>query len=120
MIHWKEMIYLSNQFTHSQKQALLLTFGSRGSQPGLFTWPRGIAVGPDNAIVVADSSNHRVQVFNEQGQHRLSFGCYGNGEGETGSYPGNVTRNTSNEQKNTPTSFFFLLPISKCMHYYVL
>jgi hypothetical protein len=28
---------------------------------GLFTWPRGIAVGPDNSIVVADSSNHRVQ-----------------------------------------------------------
>lgn len=39
-----------------------MTFGSRGSQPGLFTWPRGIAVGPDNSIVVADSSNHRVQV----------------------------------------------------------
>ena len=48
-----------------------MTFGSRGSQPGLFTWPRGIAVGPDNAIVVADSSNHRVQVFNEHGQHRF-------------------------------------------------
>ena len=50
-----------------------MTFGSRGSQPGLFTWPRGIAVGPDNAIVVADSSNHRVQVFNEHGQHRFRF-----------------------------------------------
>ena len=66
----------------SPKQSLLMTFGSRGSQPGLFTWPRGIAVGPDNSIVVADSSNHRVQVFNEHGQHRFSFGCYGNGEGE--------------------------------------
>lgn len=39
-------------------------------------------MGPDNSIVVADSSNHRVQVFNEHGQHRFSFGCYGNGEGE--------------------------------------
>ena len=116
----KNESFMKSIHSFSQKQALLLTFGSRGSQPGLFTWPRGIAVGPDNAIVVADSSNHRVQVFNEQGQHRLSFGCYGNGEGETGSYPGNVTRNTSNEKKNTPTSFFFLLPISKCMHYYVL
>jgi len=70
----------NNQYI--QKQALLLTFGSRGSQAGLFTWPRGIAVGPDNTIVVADSSNHRVQIFNEGGEHRLSFGCYGNGEGE--------------------------------------
>jgi tripartite motif-containing protein 71 len=67
---------------HMQKQSILLTFGARGSQPGLFTWPRGIAVGADNTIVVADSSNHRVQIFNENGQHRFSFGCYGNGEGE--------------------------------------
>merc|ERR1712226_1634171 len=76
--------HLFNQKSASlmQKQSLLMTFGSRGSQPGLFTWPRGIAVGPDNSIVVADSSNHRVQVFNEHGQHRFSFGCYGNGEGE--------------------------------------
>lgn len=34
----------------------------RGSEAGCFTWPRGLAVGPDNTIVVADSSNHRVQV----------------------------------------------------------
>merc|ERR1712226_686887 len=64
------------------KQALVLKFGARGSQPGFFTWPRGIAVGPDNTVVVADSSNHRVQIFDEHGEHRLSFGCYGNGEGE--------------------------------------
>ena len=73
---------INSGLTSSPKQTLLMTFGSRGSQPGLFTWPRGIAVGPDNSIVVADSSNHRVQVFNEHGQHRFSFGCYGNGEGE--------------------------------------
>jgi len=65
-----------------QKQALVLKFGARGSQPGFFTWPRGIAVGPDNTIVVADSSNHRVQIFDEQGQNRFWLGGYGNGEGE--------------------------------------
>ena len=47
---------------YMQKQDVKLHFGSRGSQPGHFTWPRGIAVGPSNTIVVADSSNHRVQV----------------------------------------------------------
>ena len=60
--------YPANSTTakYMQKQSLLLTFGSRGSQQGLFTWPRGIAVGPgDNSIVVADSSNHRVQVNTE-------------------------------------------------------
>merc|ERR1719339_456619 len=64
------------------KQALVLKFGARGSQPGFFTWPRGIAVGPDNTVVVADSSNHRVQIFDEHGQNRFWLGGYGNGEGE--------------------------------------
>lgn len=45
-----------------QKRRLQFSVGSRGSEPGCFTWPRGIAVGPDNTMVVADSSNHRVQV----------------------------------------------------------
>jgi len=65
-----------------QKQALVLKFGARGSQPGFFTWPRGIAVGADNTIIVADSSNHRVQIFDEHGQTRFWLGGYGNGEGE--------------------------------------
>merc|ERR1711872_1212116 len=65
-----------------QKQALVRKFGARGSQPGFFTWPRGIAVGADNTIIVADSSNHRVQIFDETGQTRFWLGGYGNGEGE--------------------------------------
>lgn len=45
-----------------QKRRQLFQLGGRGSEPGCFTWPRGVAIGPDNSIVVADSSNHRVQV----------------------------------------------------------
>ncbi|XP_045119042.1 RING finger protein nhl-1-like [Portunus trituberculatus] len=67
---------------YMQKQRLLLKIGSRGSEPGSFTWPRGIAVGPDNSIVVADSSNHRVQVFDQQGKFIKEFGAYGSAEGE--------------------------------------
>ncbi|KAH8039711.1 hypothetical protein HPB51_008304 [Rhipicephalus microplus] len=44
-----------------QKRRMQLKIGTRGTEPGCFTWPRGVAVGPDNSIVVADSSNHRVQ-----------------------------------------------------------
>ncbi|KAF2357375.1 NHL repeat [Trinorchestia longiramus] len=65
-----------------KKQHLLLQIGSRGSEPGNFTWPRGVAVGPDNSIVVADSSNHRVQVFDQNGSFQKEFGSYGNGQGE--------------------------------------
>ncbi|XP_018335904.1 RING finger protein nhl-1 [Agrilus planipennis] len=65
-----------------QKCHLLFKIGGRGSEPGLFTWPRGVAVGPDNTIVVADSSNHRVQVFDANGNFLKEFGQYGNAEGE--------------------------------------
>lgn len=44
------------------KKKMVLKFGSRGSDSGFFTWPRGIASGPDGNLVVADSSNHRIQV----------------------------------------------------------
>nr|CAD7601903.1 unnamed protein product [Timema genevievae] len=65
-----------------QKRRQQFKIGSRGSEPGCFTWPRGIAVGPDNLVVVADSSNHRVQVFDANGIFVKEFGAYGNGEGE--------------------------------------
>ncbi|XP_034242054.1 RING finger protein nhl-1 isoform X2 [Thrips palmi] len=65
-----------------QKRRQLFQIGSRGSEPGAFTWPRGIAVGPDNTFVIADSSNHRVQVFDSNGIFVKEFGSYGNGEGE--------------------------------------
>ncbi|KAM3962649.1 LOW QUALITY PROTEIN: tripartite motif containing protein thin [Aphomia sociella] len=65
-----------------QKRRLQFSVGSRGSEPGCFTWPRGIAVGPDNTMVVADSSNHRVQVFDSNGIFMKEFGQYGSGEGE--------------------------------------
>lgn len=65
-----------------RKRQQLFQLGGRGSEPGSFTWPRGIAVGPDNCIVVADSSNHRVQVFDLNGMFVRQFGEYGNGDGE--------------------------------------
>lgn len=65
-----------------QKRRQILQIGGRGSESGKFTWPRGISVGPDNLIVVADSSNHRVQVFDANGTYLSEFGTYGNADGE--------------------------------------
>ena len=70
-------------FSHyMQKRQVQLKWGSRGSEPGAFTWPRGVAVAPDNHVVVADSSNHRVQVFDAKGRFVKEFGHYGNAEAE--------------------------------------
>ncbi|XP_021948374.1 RING finger protein nhl-1 isoform X2 [Folsomia candida] len=67
---------------YMNKKKMVLKFGTRGSEAGCFTWPRGIACGLDGQIVVADSSNHRVQVFGEDGSFIKEFGQYGNCEGE--------------------------------------
>lgn len=73
---------ISPRTQYLQKRRQLFQLGGRGSEPGCFTWPRGCACGPDNSIVVADSSNHRVQVFDANGIFVKEFGQYGNGEGE--------------------------------------
>lgn len=68
--------------TYMQKGKTCFKFGSRGTEHGLFTWPRGVCVGSDNTIVVADSNNHRVQVFSSSGKFLNEFGSYGSNEGE--------------------------------------
>ncbi|XP_073971070.1 tripartite motif containing protein thin isoform X3 [Rhodnius prolixus] len=72
----------STRVQYAAKRRQVFSVGSRGSEPGSFTWPRGVATGPENSIVVADSSNHRVQVFDSNGIFHKEFGSYGNGEGE--------------------------------------
>lgn len=49
---------------------LVTSWGSAGSAPGQFDGPNGIAVA-DHRVYVADSVNHRIQIFDSQG-HFLS------------------------------------------------
>lgn len=42
---------------------LLKTIGSKGSEPGQFNEPEGIAIDKDGNIIVADAGNNRVQVI---------------------------------------------------------
>jgi hypothetical protein len=61
------------------------TFGSRGTPglcgPGEFVEPCGLAVGPQE-IYVADTHNHRIQIFDRTMRYVGAFGTYGKGEGE--------------------------------------
>ena len=60
----------------------VLSFGKRGSAPGLFKWPWGIAVNDKDEIAVTDTANHRIQMFLSDGTHLRSFGRKGNRQGE--------------------------------------
>jgi DNA-binding beta-propeller fold protein YncE len=57
--------------------------------PGEFNRPEGVALGPVDRLYVADSCNHRIQVFSSDGAWLSSFGRPGGGAGEL-SYPYDV------------------------------
>lgn len=51
-------------------------------EPGKFYHPHDAALGPDGNLYVADRYNHRVQVFDQDGNFIRQFGNYGSGNGE--------------------------------------
>ena len=57
-------------------------FAGPGNGAGQLSEPRGLAVDAQGNIYVADTGNQRIQVFDAQGQPKLSFGTLGNGEGQ--------------------------------------
>ena len=41
---------------------------------GQFTEPSGVAVNAQNDIIVADTNNHRIQIFDKEGRFKFQFG----------------------------------------------
>ncbi|TKR94981.1 hypothetical protein L596_009206 [Steinernema carpocapsae] len=66
--------------------------GEYGQLPGQFTEPSGIAVTPRWDIVVADTNNHRIQVFDSSGNFKFQFGERGHLPGQM-LYPSRVAIN---------------------------
>jgi len=67
----------------------LLCLGRPGTGDGEFNRAEGVTIGPDDRIYVADSCNHRVQIFSADGHFLCSCGKAGRGLGEL-SYPYDV------------------------------
>jgi DNA-binding beta-propeller fold protein YncE len=61
-------------------------FGSAGTGPGEFNRAEGICVDAQDRVYVADSCNHRIQVFSRDGTFLRAHGKAGKGLGEL-SYP---------------------------------
>lgn len=53
-----------------------LTFGRKGTYKSEFHWPRGIAPMPGGEFAVADSSNHRIQIFDKNGKRRFFLNIF--------------------------------------------
>lgn len=61
-------------------------FGSFGNLPGQFTEPNGVAINANGEIIIADTNNNRVQIFDKMGRFKHLFG-----EGSVASKdPGNL------------------------------
>ncbi|KAH9359825.1 hypothetical protein HPB48_015709 [Haemaphysalis longicornis] len=58
-------------------------FGSREVVDGEFCEPSMVAVNFDGDLIVADSNNHRVQVFDQEGRFKFKFGQVGWGDVHT-------------------------------------
>src|SRR5690606_20002128 len=56
-------------------------WGGSGQGDGQFSAPQGIAVA-GNSVYVADTGNHRVQVFSRAGEHLATWGEQGDGSGQ--------------------------------------
>jgi sugar lactone lactonase YvrE len=69
---------------HGEK--CLGAWGRLGDQPGQFSRAEGLGIDAHDNIYVADSCNHRIQVFSGDGQFLRQYGHAGSGPGEF-SYP---------------------------------
>ncbi|XP_049521522.1 LOW QUALITY PROTEIN: B-box type zinc finger protein ncl-1-like [Dermacentor silvarum] len=57
-------------------------FGQLGPSKGQFSSPHGFCLGLDEEIIVADTNNHRIQVFDKSGEFKYTFGVAGKEEGQ--------------------------------------
>ncbi|XP_015790863.1 brain tumor protein isoform X1 [Tetranychus urticae] len=72
-----------------QKMIYHCKFGEFGILEGQFTEPSGVSVNAQNDIIVADTNNHRIQIFDKEGRFKFQFGECGKRDGQL-LYPNRV------------------------------
>ncbi len=66
----------------SPDRTFLMQWGGHGSEPGQFVRPQGLKIDEQDHLWVADACNHRVQVFDGQGQLLQMWGTAGSEPGQ--------------------------------------
>lgn len=72
-------------------------FGSLGPSRVQFNSPHGFCLGVDEEIIVADTNNHRIEIFEKDGTFKMTFGVAGKEEGQLW-YPRKVAVMRSNSK----------------------
>jgi DNA-binding beta-propeller fold protein YncE len=68
-------IYISDGYGNSRvhhyspQGKLIRSWGERGTGPGQFMLPHGVAIDPTGLVYVCDRENNRVQIFTSEGQY---------------------------------------------------
>jgi len=60
-----------------------MSWGTLGSGPGQFSYPRGVAA-DESEVIVSDDDNHRIEKFSPEGAFQGEAGSQGNGPGQFG------------------------------------
>lgn len=60
----------------------LTEWGDFGNDPGQFSFPNSVAVGPGGNVYVADTLNHRIQKFTADGAFVTQWGDLGSRDGQ--------------------------------------
>jgi DNA-binding beta-propeller fold protein YncE len=84
------------QFT-PRGDKLLAVIGQPGNAPGEFNRPEGLCVDAQDRLYVADSCNHRIEVFSSDGKFIRAYGKAGKGKGEL-SYPYDICVDAAGRQ----------------------
>ena len=66
---WASCVY-----KHYNNGTFVAKWGSKGSANGQFNWPHGIAIDSQDHVYVVDSSNHRIQKFDSDGNFLAEVG----------------------------------------------
>jgi tripartite motif-containing protein 71 len=60
-----------------------MAWGTKGSEPGQFSYPRGVAAN-SGEVLVSDDDNHRIEQFTPEGAFLNTVGTHGTGAGQFG------------------------------------
>ena len=80
-------VLVINRREYNEVGSTLMRFGQYGSKKKEFKSPFGVACDQSGHIYVADSYNHRVQVFGTKGEFVHFFGAHGERKGMIQSSP---------------------------------